>query len=453
MFAWAVACLVFSYYIFLLGIFGLLQYQYVCIGTVTFILYSYTVLRKIKIDRTLFKSKVSLLLLTVITFQALVNLIGALGPELAFDALWYHLTIPRIWLMEQKIYAIPSGTFYYSLLPKTLDLMYVAALALSDEISAKVLHWGFGLLSVFVTYKLARLFLTKNYSLLAAALFYSNLVVGWQSITAYIDLGRTFFESLTLLAFCYFFQTKKQEWLQWTAVLLGIAITTKLLAVTSLVAIAVILIATSNSRFLAKVGLISLGIPLPWFIFNWWNTGNPVFPIFSGYDFASQASLLDIFTIWLKSADPISPIYFICFPLLLLPLFKVTQKFLVHLDKNVAGIFKMLILYCGLCLVIWWITPRTGGGRFLLPYLPAFSVVVISYISRLKDTVLKKFLIITILIISGTSIGYRLIANIKYLPVITGQQTKAEFLQRNLNHSYGENWFYLDDHSLRKIYK
>ncbi|MEK7063983.1 MAG: hypothetical protein AAB973_00030, partial [Patescibacteria group bacterium] len=75
-----------------------------------------------------------LVLVLIIFFQAMVNLVGALGPEMGFDALWYHLTIPRIWLEEHRIFFI-GGNLYYSAMPKLIDMLYVWG-----ETPAKLMH-------------------------------------------------------------------------------------------------------------------------------------------------------------------------------------------------------------------------------------------------------------------------------------------------------------------------
>ena len=49
----------------------------------------------------------------------------------------------------------------------------------------------------------------KIKSLLAVLLFYTNLVVGWMSITAYIDLSRTYFEIMSFLSFVLYLDGKK----------------------------------------------------------------------------------------------------------------------------------------------------------------------------------------------------------------------------------------------------
>ena len=142
----------------------------------------------------------------------------------------------------------------------------------------------------------------------------------------------------------------------------------------------------------------------------------------------SLIRLLIRFTIFLRSADPISPIYLLTLPVLLMVMSKLSFT-----EKIVA-------FYCFCAFVIWYITPRTGGGRFLLPYLPVFSLLVGIVIFRIeKDhAFIKKCIIVIAIFVSILSIGYRGLANARYIPVILGQQTKEEFLTKNLNFAFGD---------------
>lgn len=380
-----------------------------------FLIISFLVLKKKKMGFEIVRRNKFLFL--VLGFMFFVNLIGALGPELGFDALWYHLSLPKLWLISEKIFFL-NNDFYYSALPKLLEMFFAIPISIGWEIGAKLIHYLFGVLCVVATYKLARLYLDEKKSLLAAIVFYANLVVGWMSTTAYIDLGRTFFEALALLMFL-----KKRYF--WCAVVLGFAITSKILAFGSLL---IFLILGLPIFYF----LISILIPMPWLIFSFINTGNPIYPIFSGYDLSSARSLFDFVTIFVTSADPILPIY-----LLIVPLVILNFKFLTSNFK-----LKQLFVYCFLSLVMWWLTPRTGGGRFLLPYLPAWSTLTILTIEILKEKNIKYFLNIIIVILVIISIGYRFVANIKYVSYLTGQLTKQEFLDKYLNKSFGKNWYY-----------
>src|SRR6185312_16263684 len=71
----------------------------------------------------------------------------------------------------------------------------------------------------------------------------------------------------------------------------------------------------------------------------------------------------DLWELFIRSADPISPLYLIFLPLV------------VVFYKKLKSEIKIIVWYSGLSLILWYFTPRTGGGRFILPYLPAFSII------------------------------------------------------------------------------
>ncbi len=326
-------------------------------------------------------------LMGLIIAQAIVNIIGALGPERGFDALWYHLPIPKIWLEAHRIFFI-GGNLYYSAMPKLIDMLYMWGAT-----PAKLMHFAFGLLSTAVTYKLARKWLDEKWAMLSAVIFYSNLVVGWQSITAYIDLGRTFFEVLALLAFCEWLNGRMVKWLRISGVMLGLALATKILAWGSvLIFVILILINHKAIKLLINFLVPVLLVAAPWYLFSFVSTGNPMYPVFSGYKLEWDWT----FNI-LRLADPINPIYVMILPVA----WMVRRKIPVTVTA-----------YCLLTFVVWYLTPRTGGGRFLLPYLPVWSVAVAIVIKKLRDEEIKKFLIGIIIVLAVISIGYRAVANL-----------------------------------------
>lgn len=458
MFTWAIGCGLFSYYLFFLGILGKLEYPYILFGTAIFILFSYFQVKKHFSVRKFYQSflnasKLEKILFGLLALQISINLIGALGPEIAYDAVWYHLTIPRIWLLEHKIFFIENGPFSYSLLPKLIDIFYLAALSLSNEIGAKIIHWFFGILVGIVTYKIARHFTNQKYALLSVVLFFSNLVVGWQSTTAYIDLGRTFFESLAVLALLYATIYDSKNWRYITAIMLGLAILSKLIAITSLTAVLLIFISQRKYKDAIISGALALSIPAAWFVLNWLQTGNPIYPVFSGYDLASTSSVFDVLTIWFTSADPLSPAYMMLAPLLATWFIPAFSKNFITQTSEKNTLFKTISQYCLLVFILWAITPRTGGGRFILPYLPAFSVLIIYPLSQIKVKHIQNIGVGAVIFVSLFSSMYRFAANIKYIPVLLGTKSKQTFLQNNLPQNFGDNWYYLTDETLKTLYQ
>jgi hypothetical protein len=444
---------IYSYLIFIVGLLGLLQKPVVVAVTIIFWLSAICIFRKpvqqfhIPDFKVIFRNRLRLLFMILLMLAFVVNLAGVLGPELAFDALWYHLTIPKIFLTEHTIRFLPGNLFYYSAMPKLTEMLYTAALSIGNEILAKIIHFVFGLMSCIVIYQVSRRYFSSVIALIAVIIFYSNLVVGWESITAYVDLARTFYETLAISSFLLWSGKHERKYLVLTGVMVGLAISTKLLAIGTIAIFSTLIILElrrkhvplqNMARTIGLFILLSLSIPLPWFLFSFIHTGNPVYPFFTSlYDTSVSLSLVhpaiiirDLWMIFTHAADPVSPVYLMFLPLLLL--------FYNRLPREI----KLVGYYAGLALLIWYVTPRTGGGRFILPYLPAFSIITAAGIAAVKrkipDTWLYRYLITLILIVVLVNIAFRAVANEKYLSVLTGRQSKTAFLSKQLHFSYGD---------------
>lgn len=454
--------------IFAFGITGLLTKELITIVTVLWALLLLTYERGVlfaiftwltekRFNKVSFrKNKLIFLLLSLIVLQAGLNLIGALAPELAFDALWYHLTLPKLYLVNHSIFHIPGGLLYYSDMPKAGEMLYVGALAFGNEITAKMLHFCFGLLTGAALFMIARKFFSPLISLLAVVIFYSNILVAWESTTAYIDLIRTFFEIMALWSFVNWLQTKKEKWIIITACMVGFAISTKLLAISSAFLFAVLIALNAINKQLPRrllfYFLIVFLIPLPWFLFSYIHTGNPIYPLFSPifsginekvFSFLLLSPLHFLSTIWTnftRANDPISPLYLIGLPLLMM------------LYPRMSKIIKQIFIFTILGTLVWYVTSQVEGTRILMPYLPAFSLLLAWLIDYThKNKTAFRLTIGLVLLVSMTTIAYRGLATIKYIPVVFGQETKQEFLINHLSFSFGD--FYDTDNYFAKTIK
>lgn len=443
MFALAFLVGIYSYVIFSLGILGALTRGPVIFSTVLLLAGSYLYFRKHKEDfpRINFKNKKIRPYLVLFGILAIVNLIGALGPELSFDALWYHLTIPKIFIQEQRIFYIEGGLFYYSLMPKLGEMLFIPGLMFGSELIPKLIQWIFGILTSFVIYKISRKYFDEKISMLSAIIFYGSLVVAWQSMVVYIDLIRSFFEVMALWGFLEYVKTKNRTLIIESSVLIGLAVSTKLIALGTIPIFGFLILFLGKDKTKAfkntvLFGFVSLLTAFPWFFYAYISTGNPVYPVFSGYPLQDGISnpVKDLFNLFFKSADPISPIFVIFLPILIIYYKKLRKE------------LKIIAIYSIAALIIWLITPKTGGGRFILPYLPAFSILAGAVIYYASSMSLKKYLIGLVIFVFLVTIGYRGIANARYMSVILGQESKSEFLTKNLNFNFGDfydtdGWF------------
>jgi len=452
MFSFAILIGVYGYLLLALGLANILYKDHIIIMSITYLLFIVLYYRKLIFSyftqikfslpsRTFLRDSGNYFIILLVLFIALVfvNMIGAMVPELAFDALWYHLTIPKIYLSNHSIFYIPGNLLYYSAMPRLGEMLYILPLASYGEILAKIVHLSFGLFTSLAIYKLSRKYFEKTVSILAVVIFYSNLVVSWQSTTAYVDLIRSFFELIALWGFINWWETKNKQWLVESGVILGLAVSTKIIAVFSLLIFSILIIFKNKSlskksiREILILNLTALVIVAPWFIFAYIYTGNPVFPILTNLTPSFNLSQLvnpirmvsGVFALFTSSADPISPIYLILLPLILINF------------KKLKVITKLMLGYSLIALLTIFLIPTTDQARFYMPYLPAFSIVIASTITIVKNKS-KQAIIGLIILLAIISFIYRSAASYKYFRYILRQESKEKFLSTKLNFSFGD---------------
>lgn len=451
----------FSYSILLLGIFGQLYYISLLLLSIVFsILVGVLLFPKYStIGKFLKNSKKSeLLLLFIFGLLIFTNIIGASGPELAFDALWYHLTIPKLYLLNHKIYFIQGNLLYYNAMPKLTEMLYTAALAVGNEIWAKFIHFSFGVLVSITLYKLARIYLNKFWSLVTILLFYSNLVVGWLSITAYADLGRAFFETLALFYFLRYVKEKNHRYIIHSALLLGLAISTKVISLISIPIFVLLIILLEKSwgsrlRRALLFCVMTIAVPMPWFLLSFLSTNNPIYPLFSSAVPAFSLANLNpgnvignLVKVFLFSPDPVNPLYVLFLPVILVVFKKIRKKY-----KSLISfiILSLIFWYFATFLGFWYGTEEAGSARFLTTYLPAYSLLCVAAITSVKYRKLQVMGIALILVVVFVNGSYRLAANLRYIPFILGLESKDQFLMNNLNFSFGD--FYDENSDIKRI--
>lgn len=441
MFALALLIGIYSYLIFILGLIGLLNKEMIFLSSLIFIFLAIYYFYKHKEDlpKINFKNKKIKPYLILFLVLAIVNFIGALSPEYSFDALWYHLTLPRVFLQEETIISVSEGIFYYSVMPKLGEMLFTPFVAFNLEVLAKLTQWLFGILTSVVIYKISRRYFDEKKSFFAVLIFYSSLVVAWESTVAYVDLIRAFFEVMALWGFLVWRDTKDRKILLESGIFLGLAISTKLFALGSIPIFVILFFFSEKDRISAFKSSIIFSLTAmlsasPWFLMSYIATKNPIFPIFSkNFSEGSYISIFypqnlfnDLFTLFVRADDPISPLYIIFLPLLIIYFRKLNKE------------LKLISIYFLLALFIWYFIPRLGGGRFMVPYLPAASIVCIALIESIKSKSLKKYSYILIIFVFLITVIYRGVANARYIPVILGIESKDAFLTNKLNFNFGD---------------
>ena len=220
---------------------------------------------------------------------------GALAPEIEYDALYYHLHVPRRWLAAGV--PVDDVTQYISLYPFGWELLFGGALALDGAPAAALLHWTALVAGAIVAGAIAVRALGVESRWIPAALYVTAPTVLWEGTTAYVDLALALHGAVGAGALWMSTRDADRRWLWLAGVNLGMACATKHLGLV-IAAIAIGLYAARavrqpathaavgarhaspvpTTRALLVVCALTLAIPSPWYVRAWAASGNPFFP-------------------------------------------------------------------------------------------------------------------------------------------------------------------------------
>ncbi len=218
------------------------------------------------------------------TLFSLIYLLAALAPETGFDALNYHLGVPRLYLAHHGMYHVSN--IVYANYPFTVEMIYTFAWLLDSQLLAKLFNFAFGILAAAALVVLCRKYFTLPAGCLAALIFLSSPSVGFLFGTAYVDLGLALFVFLSFFAFYNWVRRPALPWLVLSGVFAGLSMGTKYLGLLAVVLVTAAMIfnwtrVEKPIRSLTILYSIAFLVVAPWLIKNMVLVGNPVSPILS----------------------------------------------------------------------------------------------------------------------------------------------------------------------------
>lgn len=385
------------------------------------------------------KDKIVLALSVFILLVAVFYLFGALAPEKEFDALWYHLTLPKIFLNDHSVHFIPGGLFYYSVMPQLAEMLYGLTLAiLSNGILAKLLEFLFGVFWLIFSYDIFRMFFTKRLSLLLVAIIFSLPIVCFLSTTAYIDLIVSFYVAGIIWAYLNYQKTKDMRFLYLAGIFAGFNLAAKIYGLMIVAVVGLLLLLQKDLKPALIFGGLALLLVLPYYLHAYLATGNPFYPVFSVQDqsYFTWINGAASYKEWLLRIWPtrivgltwrvfvyeFAPLLGLIF---LLPFFTRRQETLI---KQLS--FILLLFF-----IIWSLNP-VWEPRYLIVILPVMAVLLGIVVTKLNFPVAKIF--VGFLIILGLIQNFQ--TNWLYLmPAyrLVGKLSNEQYLDQYV----GSSWY------------
>jgi hypothetical protein len=225
---------------------------------------------------------------TAILVILIVEIILGLLPPISRDELTHHLAIPKLYAKAGRIIEVPIAP--YSYYPMLIDMLYTPWVYWGYDFVPKWIHALFGFLTGLLLYAYCGGRMNTVYGLLGFFFFVSTPVIARLSHWGYIDLGITFYTTASLLCLLRWRENREAlRWLSLAALSLGFALATKPngLVTALLMSLLFLLVIVKPprkgpgqiSRELFLYGGLMLLPFLPWLVKNWFQTGNPFFPL------------------------------------------------------------------------------------------------------------------------------------------------------------------------------
>jgi hypothetical protein len=394
--------------------------------------------------------------------------ISALAPPYSWDAQVYHLFLPKKFLQHHGFAYLPLNI--YSNMPFNLDLLYLLAMSVADDVVAQMMHLALSFALCLGLYAFGKRLGSPTLGIIAAVLFFIHPMVNYEAGVAFIDVGLAFFVFLLFYSFWLALKEAHVNWGILMGIFSGFAVGAKYTGALATAAFAILLllarfIPTSSEppaeafrknfpRIITIYLLISVLLFVPWGVKSSVYTGNPVYPMlygwFDGRDLsAGQAgwtprmarwlvdwqhnigrgrALVDYvllpFRVFFESgggyqnfAGELSPLALIFFPLAI-PFFR-------RWNASVLALIAFA-LYFG-----FW-SFGAQQVRFLIPALPLLALVAASGLDELRkhrSAVFYLFLAIIASFALTSLLLPRLRETLPDTAAVFGTKTKRDFLE------------------------
>jgi 4-amino-4-deoxy-L-arabinose transferase-like glycosyltransferase len=405
---------------------------------------------------------ISLWIVLVVLFA--LTLIQALSPPWDYDGLAYHLQGPKLFLEQGRITPLWENweTFY----PSTIEMLFSVGLSFGSEAYPKLINLSFAVLLALATYSLGRKIAGKSTASLSVLILVSIPIFPIWASAGYIDIAWAFFELLNISVLFIWRETRQDKWLVLAGLMAGLAAGTKYLALGGFVVSGCWILFYSWKLGINKTfrwgliyGTAVLTACFPWYLKNWFWTGNPLYPFFFTtallpaermslwfayvQNFGAGKGIADyfllpvtIYTQYLKFGTFMGSIEIpsFVFPVIL---------FYPWVKKNQWT--NGLMMFTILRFAAWSLGSQQT--RLLISVFPLISILSayiinqsINWLSVRKWRMMIGKSVLYGICISGVVYSFIYLIEVKPIFVTIGIESKASFLRRNINDYSGVNF-------------
>ena len=206
---------------------------------------------------------------------------GALYPPTTYDALSYHLPAAKSYLLAHQVQPLPNLRF--PVLPALSEMLFAGAMLVCDDVTAQLVEFLFLLLVLAALVSWAQRLERPVSGLWSVGLLAGTPLFMTLGSMAYVDMGLAAFATLGFYALHRYRVTGERGWLTLAGAFGGCAAGTKHSGLFLVVIFALYaLVATRRHRMsvwkLVPFAGTALAFGAPWYLWNAYWTGNPIWP-------------------------------------------------------------------------------------------------------------------------------------------------------------------------------
>lgn len=228
------------------------------------------------------------ILFAILGMGSVLAFVGTTAPEISYDALVYHLAVPKNYLLAGHLANMPYN--HYSYLPLLTSMIYIWGLAINGMYMAKLLNFFIGMALLHAIYSHACRLSGRTGALAASALFISTPMILYLFWVSNSDMGAALFLLLALICCWRWREQERAVDLYLVGLFCGAALATKYttaLGVSMLAGYCGLKLFSGKADrrayvLTAFVALVLIPL-LPWWIRNYIYQGNPFFPYATQY--------------------------------------------------------------------------------------------------------------------------------------------------------------------------
>ena len=223
-------------------------------------------------------SRLETLLLVLIAVALLFDLSEALSPPGDGDSLAYHFALPKKFIEAGRIIFEPRAID--GAVPLLTQMTYVPALALGGEKALTLWVFVSGWAAGAMLFVLSRRHLSRPWSLALLVAFMTVPAVVYGAGSGQVEVRIALFVMVAAFAVARALETGFIRYAVLAGLATGFFVATKYLGLLFAVAAGLVLLARRGWFVRGLVySLAVIIVGSQWYVWNWWHTGDPVFPV------------------------------------------------------------------------------------------------------------------------------------------------------------------------------